>query len=129
VPNDHPAARQAATSQNGGSQRSRTADVAATLVLLILHGCFLAATIVLLGLLVMITDSCGSRKCGDPAWIDRAMTLGTWGGAAILLADFVVAVYLLLRRKLAFYVPIVGCVAQVALAATAVAMELQAGPV
>ena len=46
----------------------------------------------LLGLFVMGTDPCGSVKCGDPAWIDRAMWLGMWAGAAILIADFVVAV-------------------------------------
>jgi len=38
-------------------------------------------------------------------------------------------VYLLVRKRRAFFVPIIGCVAQVALAAVAVAMELRAGPV
>ena len=110
-------------------QRSRPADLAATLVLLILHGCLLGATFGLLGLLVMATDPCGSVKCGDPAWIDRAITLATWGGGAVLLLDLVVAVYLLVRRRRAFFVPIIGCVAQAGLAVGAVAMELQAGPV
>jgi hypothetical protein len=77
----------------------------------------------------MSTDPCGYQKCGDPAWIDRAMNLGTWGGAALLLIDIVVAVALLVRQKRAFFVPIIGCLAQVALAIAAVAMELQAGPV
>jgi predicted RND superfamily exporter protein len=77
----------------------------------------------------MSTDPCGSRKCGDPAWIDRAMNLGTWGGAALLVVDIVVAVYLLVRRRRAFFVPLIGCIAQVALVLGAVAMELQAGPV
>ena len=66
------------------TQRSRTADIAATFVLLVVHGFVLAATAVLLGLLVMGTDPCGAVKCGDPAWIDRAMMLGIWGGAAVL---------------------------------------------
>jgi hypothetical protein len=57
------------------------------------------------------------------------MRLGIWGGAAILIADFVVAVYLLVRQRVAFFVPIVGCVAQVALGIGAVAMESLAGPV
>jgi hypothetical protein len=110
-------------------QRSRPADFAASLVLLIGHGALFGATIVLLGLLVMGTDPCGSVKCGDPAWIERAMRLGIWGGAAILIADFVVAVYLLVRQKVAFFVPIIGCVAQVALGIGAAAMESLAGPV
>jgi hypothetical protein len=46
-----------------------------------------------------------------------------------LIADFVVAVYLLVRQRVAFFVPIVGCVAQVALGIGAVAMESLAGPV
>lgn len=111
------------------TERSRTTQIAATLILLIVHAGLFGATFALLGLLVMSTDACASVKCGDPAWIDRAMGLGTWGGGAVLLVDFVVAGYLLLRRRRAVISPIVGCVAQVALAIAAVAMELQAGPV
>lgn len=107
----------------------RPADVAATIVLLIVHGALLGATVVLLGLFVMVTDPCGSVRCGDPAWIDRAMMLGVWGGVAVLIADLAVAVYLLARRRPAFFVPIIGCVAQVALAVGAAAMEWMAGPV
>jgi hypothetical protein len=110
------------------SARSRPADVAATVVLLIVHGFLLAATVVLLGLFVMRTDPCGSVKCGDPAWIDRAMMLGIWGGAAVLVADVAVAVFLLIRRRTAFFVPIIGCVAQVGLTIGAAAMESLAGP-
>jgi len=108
---------------------NRAADIAATLVLLVVHGCLFGATVVLLGLLVMVTDPCGSVPCGDPAWIDRAMALGLWGGGAIGVADLVVAVYLLVRRRLAFFVPIIGCLAQVALAIGAAAMAWQSGPV
>jgi hypothetical protein len=109
--------------------RSQPANIAATLVLLIVHGLLLGATVVLLGLLVMVTDPCGSVKCGDPAWIDRAMKLGVWAGAAVFAVDVVTASYLLMRRKSAFFVPIIGCVAQVGLAVGAAAMEWQAGPV
>jgi len=111
------------------STRSQSANIAATLVLLIVHGLLLGAAVVLLGLLVMVTDPCGSVQCGDPAWIDRAVKLGIWAGAAIFFIDFVVAGYLLIRRKSAFFVPIIGCVAQVGLAIGAAAMEWQAGAV
>jgi hypothetical protein len=107
----------------------KPANVAATVILLLVHGFLLAATVVLLGLFVMGTDPCGSVKCGDPAWIDRAMMLGIWVGAAVLVADVAVAVFLLIRRRTAFFVPIIGCVAQVALAIGAAAMESLAGPV
>jgi hypothetical protein len=121
--------RDAVSTDNRRSQRSQASDIAATLVLLMVHGLLLGATGVLLGLLVMVTDPCGSVQCGDPAWIDRAMRLGIWAGAAILIADFVVAVYLLARRRVAFLVPIIGCVAQLALGIGAAAMEWLAGPV
>jgi hypothetical protein len=130
VPIDEPAAPGVATTHSPGNGRSSTADIVATTILLVIHGGLYAASFAVLGLLVMTTDACGSRKCGDPAWIDRAMELGTWGGAALLVIDIAVAVYLLVRRKRrAFVVPIIGCIAQVALAVAAVAMELQAGPV
>lgn len=128
MPIDDPTAQDAATTTTEG-RRASTADIVATLVLLVIHGGLYGATFVVLGLLVMSTDPCGYQKCGDPAWIDRAMNLGTWGGAALLVADVVVAVYLLVRGRRAFFVPIIGCLAQVALAALAVAMELRAGPV
>lgn len=113
----------------GDVASTNTADLVATLVLLVVHGGLFAATYVLLGLLVMSTDPCGYQKCGDPAWIDRAMNLNIWAGAALLVLDIAVAVVLLVRRKRAFFVPIIGCLAQVALAVAAAAMELRAGPV
>lgn len=129
VPIDEPAGPGAATTTIT-NPRSSAAGVVATSVLLVIHGGLYAASFALLGLLVMTTDACGSRKCGDPAWIDRAMDLGMWGGGALLVADIVVTAYFLARRKRrAFVVPLIGCVAQVALALAAVAMELQAGPV
>ncbi|AXO22386.1 DUF6264 family protein [Mycobacterium avium] len=115
--------------RTGDVATTDTADLVATLVLLVVHGGLFAATYVLLGLLVMSTDPCGYQKCGDPAWIDRAMNLNIWAGAALLVIDIAVAVVLLVRRKRAFFVPIIGCLAQVALAVAAAAMELRAGPV
>ncbi len=129
MPIDEPATQDVATTNPAVGQRSNTVDIVATLILLVIHGGLYGATFVVLGLLVMSTDPCGYQKCGDPAWIDRAMNLGIWGGAALLVIDIVIAVYLLVRQKRAFFVPIIGCLAQVALAIGAVAMELQAGPV
>jgi hypothetical protein len=47
------------STDNHRGPRSRPADIAATLVLMIVHGALFGATIVLLGLLVMGTDPCG----------------------------------------------------------------------
>jgi hypothetical protein len=111
------------------SSAGRTADIAATIVLLIVHGFLVAATYALLGLFVMVTDPCGSQRCGDPAWIDRAMWLGLGAGAAVWIVDLVFAVRRLARHKTAFFVPLVGCAAQLALGAGAAGLEMLAGPV
>ena len=111
------------------SKRGQPADIAATLVLLVVHGLLLGVTVALLNLLVMGTDPCGAVKCGDPVWLDRSMKVGVWAGAALFIADLVVTACLLVRRKLAFFVPLIGCVVQVGLAIGAAAMESLAGPV
>jgi hypothetical protein len=114
------------TSRSSGRQ---LADVSGTIVLLVAHFLFFSATIVVLGLLVMGTDSCGYQKCGDPAWLDRAMNLALWAGGAVLFVDVLVTVIRLVRHRVAWVVPLIGCVAQLAVALGAAAMELQAGPV
>ena len=63
------------------SARSRPANVAATVVLLLVHGFLLAATVVLLGLLVMGTDPCGEVKC-VPIRLTRTRWL-TWSVGSI----------------------------------------------
>ncbi|HUB55525.1 MAG TPA: hypothetical protein VMB04_10230 [Mycobacterium sp.] len=105
------------------------ADVLGTIALVVAHFVFFTATFVGLGLMVMITDSCGSQKCGDPAWLDRAMNLALWVGGAFLFLDVLVTVIRLVRQRVAWVVPLLGCVAQLAVALGAAVMELQAGPV
>lgn len=107
----------------------RLADVIGTTVLLIAHFFLYGATFMMLGLLVMGTDSCAYQKCGDPVWLDRAISLGAWGGGAILLVDVVVTLVRLIRQRIAWVVPLIGCVAQLALGFGAAAMESLAGPV
>ncbi|WP_231640304.1 MULTISPECIES: DUF6264 family protein [unclassified Mycobacterium] len=116
-----------AYSQKG--QRNPTADRIATVLLLATQAFLVAVTVGLLGLFVMGTDPCGTQKCGDPAWIDRAMVLGIGGGVVLVVIALVVAIRRLAKRRTAFFVPLLGCVAQVALAVGAAAMETLAGPV
>nr|WP_255309305.1 DUF6264 family protein [Mycobacterium malmoense] len=119
----------AVAAYSGKSERNLAVDGTATVVLLAVHAFLIAVTIGLLGLFVMGTDPCGYQKCGDPAWIDRAMFLGIGGGAVVFVAALIVAIRRLARRRTAFFVPLLGCVAQVALAVGAAAMETLAGPV
>ena len=132
MPIDDPAMQDALAQYNRHGPKSggsRTADIVSTIVLLMVHAFLWAATGALLGLLVMGTDPCGYQRCGDPAWIDRAMWLGLGAGGIIVAADLVLAVSRLARRRLAFFVPLIGCAAQLALGLGAAAMEMLAGPV
>jgi hypothetical protein len=118
-----------AQNTTGRARNSQLTDVVATIVLLTVHFLFFGATITMLGLLVMTTDPCADQKCGDPAWLNRAINLGLWAGGAILLADAVVSLIRLVRQRVAWFVPVIGCVTQLALAFGAAAMESMAGPV
>jgi hypothetical protein len=46
-----------------------------------------------------------------------------------LFVDVLVTVIRLVRRRVAWVVPLIGCIAQLIVALGAAAMELQAGPV
>lgn len=109
--------------------KNRTGDIVGTIVLLVVHAVLWVVTGTLLGLFVMVTDPCGARPCGDPAWIDRAMWLGLGAGGVVFLVALVLAIMRLTRHRLAFVVPLLGCVAQLALGVGAAAMEWQAGPI
>jgi len=57
------------------------------------------------------------------------MYLALWAGWAFLFVDVLVTVIRLVRQRVAWVVPLLGCVVQLAVALAAAAMALQAGPV
>jgi hypothetical protein len=124
-----PAAQPVPDRQTDHAPRRQIADVLATVVLLIAHFALYGSTFVVLGLLVMGTDSCGYQKCGDSAWLDRAMHLASWAGAVLLFADVALTLFQLVRKRVAWIVPLIGCSAQILLALGAGYMESLAGPV
>jgi hypothetical protein len=126
---DDPAMREPPVAHTRSDERSLAADRVATVLLIVGHAFLVVATLGLLGLLVMGTDACGDRQCGGQVWIDRAMAVGLGAGAAVFVVTLVVAVRRLARHRVAFFVPMVGCATQVALAIGAAAMESLAGPV
>jgi Family of unknown function (DUF6264) len=107
----------------------RVADVVGTAVLVIAHLVLYSASFAMLGLMVMGTDACAYQRCGDQAWLNRALLLAGWGGGAILALTAAATLYRLVRNRLAWFVPLIGCVAQVVLALACAAMEMQAGPI
>jgi hypothetical protein len=126
---EEPAAQPVPDQQTDHAPRRQIADVLATVVLMIAHFAFYGATFVVLGLLVMGTDSCSYQKCGDSAWLDRAMHLASWAGGVLLFADVALTLFQLVRKRVAWVVPLIGCIAQLALAFGAGYMESLAGPV
>jgi Family of unknown function (DUF6264) len=129
VEEEEPAAQPVPDQQTDQAPRRQIADVLATVVLMIAHFALYGATFVVLGLLVMGTDSCGYQKCGDSAWLDRAMHLASWAGGVLLFADVALTLFQLVRKRVAWVVPLIGCIAQLALAFGAGYMESLAGPV
>ena len=126
---NNPAVQHPSAQNTGRGSGRHLADVIGTIVLLVVHFLLFGATIMVLGMLVMITDPCAYRKCGDPAWLDRAMNLNLWAGGALLFVDVLVTVTRLVRQRVAWVVPQIGCVAQLAVAVGAAAMGSMAGPV
>jgi hypothetical protein len=124
-----PAAQPVPDEPTDHAPRRQIGDVLATVVLLIAHFALYGATFVVLGLLVMGTDSCNYQKCGDSAWLDRAMHLASWAGGVLLFADVALTLFRLVRKRVAWIVPLIGCIAQILLAFGAGYMESLAGPV
>jgi hypothetical protein len=128
---DNPAAPTHAPAPQTVSAHSgrRIADYLATAVLAIGHFGLYAASFMWLGLMVMGTDACAYQKCGDEAWLWRAIHLNGWGGAALLAVDFALTCWRLVLNRIAWFVPLLGCIAQLALALGCVALETRAGPI
>lgn len=95
---------------------SRTADVIVTSLLLAVYwgGFAFVAFISLFG--IMITDSCGYNDC-NYGNMNLAYILLDGVGGIVLLAASVVAIVLMARRRIAFWVPLAGIAIQCLLAA------------
>jgi hypothetical protein len=84
----------------------RVADVAGTSVLVIALLVLYGASFTMLGLMVMGTDACAYQRCGDQAWLNRALLLAGWGGGAILALTAAATLYRLVRNRPAWFVPL-----------------------
>jgi hypothetical protein len=111
------------------TSRARIVDIVATSVLLLVHTCLFALGYFFVAMLVMNTDVCAYQPCGDQAWLWRAILSHKWFGLVLLFGDIGLAVVRLTHRRLGFFVPLVGCILEIGLFATAVGMEAKAGPI
>jgi Family of unknown function (DUF6264) len=98
--------------------RRSSADTVATILLLVGHALMVLFTVLVVGVIVMGQEDqesrCGAHNldCSSP-WIEVAARIA-WGGSALLFVlDLVFAIRWMMKRRLAFYVPLLGCVGQV----------------
>lgn len=114
---------------DGPQQPRRIGDIVATVTLLLVHTALAAFMLFFNLAIAMSTDNCAYVECGDEKWIRVAIFLGTWVNAGLLLADIALSTVFLTKRRMTFFVPLIGCVCHVALFCAAVAVARLAGPV
>ncbi|WP_045377123.1 DUF6264 family protein [Mycobacterium kyorinense] len=107
---------------------ARAIDTLLTVVLILVQGGIGALTFVSLIVLPMSIDECGYQPCGDEQWITRAWWAGIISGV-VGISFAIGGMVLLARRKVSFWMPLLGCIAQVSLIATAWFMASKAGPI
>lgn len=96
----------------------RIADLVGTILLFLGYGAVLVVLLFFSAFWVMGTDSCPPSGC-DYGKLDIAYTLNNVCGIIVYLVCLVIAVILLVMRKPAFWLPLIGGVIQIALLAAA----------
>jgi hypothetical protein len=114
--------------QGTTTSRRQVGDAVVASLLVFVQLMLLFGSFTFLGLMVMGTDPCAYQACGDPAWITWAMLSAGVGGAILLLITTVMTVGRIVHKRPAWFVPVIGCLAQVTLVVGCFAMEMQAGP-
>lgn len=110
------------------SRPTQVADRIASTLLMCVHIGLAALMGFVAPFLVMGTDPCAYVACGDEQWVVRAVHLAWFGGAFAVIVDVAVTVTLLSKRRVAFYVPIVGCLAQLGIGWLVLHMASWSGP-
>ncbi|MEU0496615.1 hypothetical protein [Mycobacterium sp. NPDC006124] len=106
----------------------RIADVVVTVAFLLAQAGLAAFSFTSVIALPMSTDNCAYVDCGDETWI-------WWSMAAVIGSDVVgllfaaAAIVALARRRVAFWLPVLGCLTQAAMIAAGWAMAGNAGPI
>jgi hypothetical protein len=94
------------------ARQGRTWDTVLTVVLLVLLPLLAVAATYAGALLTLATDACVSTTC-DPGLMNTGFWMAVIAPWAILLLAVVVAVVRLVRRRLAFWVPLAATAAMV----------------
>ena len=97
--------------------RANTADVIVTSLMMATHVAIVGLSTFFSMFYAMASDPCGSGTACDTDNIGWAFAVTDLGGVGVLLAASIVAVVLMVRRRIAFWVPLAGIAAHVGLMA------------
>ncbi|BBX87433.1 DUF6264 family protein [Mycolicibacterium aubagnense] len=109
------------------STRARTADGVAIVVLIVIQLAGAVAALLSCIVLPMSIDNCTYQACGDEKWIAWAIWMQI---AAVAVAGALTAagLIMLVRRRIGFWLPLLGCVIQWAVIVGAWHLAAQSGP-
>ena len=88
------------------ASRHRPLDITATILLLIGHAVLQTAIAFFVALAVMGTDPCGYVKCGDQKWAWIGPEIAHYGGWILVIADVAVSIFLIVKGRVAWFVPV-----------------------
>ena len=85
-------------------------DLVTTIVLLVIGGAIAIGLTFFAFFLVFASDPCGASTVCDTDRMSAGFFLALLGPGAVTIAAIIVAVVLLIRRRISFWVPLVGIV-------------------
>lgn len=93
------------------STRARIADIVAIVVLILIQLAGAGAMLISCIVLPMSIDNCAYQACGDEKWITWAIWIQI---AAVAIAGVFTAAGLIMvaRKRIGFWLPLLGCVIQ-----------------
>jgi hypothetical protein len=87
----------------------------------------MAATMVV-GFAVMGLDPCGYRACGSPLWGNIGLSVVLIAALALPVADLVLILLRLVKRRPAWPVPLVFCLVHLVVGVVCLALMVASGP-
>jgi hypothetical protein len=101
-------------------------DVILTIILLVLYAGWTIVCATAGALVALVSDSCGAAAVCSDDQIGVAVLVGTAGPVVLGVIILAVTVLRMLRRRLAFFVPLIGSVLSTAIVAAAYVTALNA---
>lgn len=120
-----PAAGNAAAPAGG---QGRGLDAVVAIALLVAHVMVAMGATMVVGFAVMGLDPCGYRACGNPLWANIGLSAVLIAAVALPVADLVLIVSRLVKRRPAWPVPLVFCAVHFGVGVVCFALMVASGP-